>query len=382
MLIKVPQKGLKLILAASIVSFGSISNIPTVFAEGERTSQGQTNEAAAMLTSLEIDGIKLDQTFTPELKKYTATVDNEVQSIQLTAKSETETSQISFNEKSVSNGKSVKLELQSGENNFLIKVKNGSNTTIYTLTVTRKLDHHNLLQNLKLSTGELSPVFSPTVTDYKVQVKNEISALTVIPSAAVNTAKVTVNHSPATAKGVEVKIPVGTTEVNIVVTAENGESITYTLHITREKEAVVTKPTDPSTPLTGSAPKPTGMETASGQQKSGQTKTSSGTYMQTTGIQQTATTTKATLSALTVSTGTWDSDFESDEFTYHIAVSSDVNTVTIKPTAQNSGSSITIEGGTSRTIPLDADNKTIISVVVKYDNSDRKTYVLEFDKTS
>jgi hypothetical protein len=92
-------------------------------------------------------------------------------------------------------------------------------------------------------------------------------------------------------------------------------------------------------------------------------------------------TSTALLSSLLVSEGTWDSTFSSEEFTYHVTLSSDVDEVTLSPVAKYSSSEILIEGSTSKTIKLDADSKTIVSVVVKH-NDDRKTYVLVFDKES
>lgn len=89
---------------------------------------------------------------------------------------------------------------------------------------------------------------------------------------------------------------------------------------------------------------------------------------------------KATLSSLTVSNGTWDSTFSANEFTYHITVPSDTATMSINPSALYSSSSVLIEGNTSKTITLEDDNKTVISVVVTYDDEDRKTYVLVIEK--
>jgi hypothetical protein len=89
-------------------------------------------------------------------------------------------------------------------------------------------------------------------------------------------------------------------------------------------------------------------------------------------------TSTATLSSLTVSKGTWDSEFSKSEYTYHIAVSSSTEEVIINPTATYSSASALIEGGTDKTVKL-TDRKTIINVQVTK-GEDKKTYVLVFDK--
>lgn len=86
----------------------------------------------------------------------------------------------------------------------------------------------------------------------------------------------------------------------------------------------------------------------------------------------------ATLSSITVSDGTWDSSFTSDKFTYHLSISSNVTSVTIKPTTTYSSADFTINGGTSNTVQLTETNTAVPIVVTR--GSDRKTYVLVFDK--
>lgn len=86
----------------------------------------------------------------------------------------------------------------------------------------------------------------------------------------------------------------------------------------------------------------------------------------------------ATLSSLTVSEGTWDSNFTSNKYTYHISESGSVTSVTINPYTTYSSADYTIEGGTSKTIQL-TDNSTAIPILVTR-GSDQKTYVLVFDK--
>ncbi|MEH7414853.1 cadherin-like beta sandwich domain-containing protein [Neobacillus drentensis] len=428
MLTKIPKKGLNAVLIVSILGFGTSYNLPTAYAEETVTQVSQTTNT---LAKLEIEGIKLDKDFSAEINQYSATVENETNSIQLLAEGSNESSIISINDKNITSGTAEEYALQTGQNIFLITVKDSSTnlTNTYTLTVNRKQNSNNQLKNLNLSTGKLSPAFSSSVTEYNVQLPNAAQTLTVLPTAIEKTAVVEVNGAEVTEKGVPVNIPVGKSDILVVVTAENGAKLRYTIHVERQ-DSTSGKGTDSAQPgSSGSTQSGSGGSTQAGNNGSAQAgnigstqkgnfgsaptgnsgstqlgsfgsgKSGSGTVTQTgnsfsgqgstmnqsVAAQQGASgtvekTSNATLSKLSVSTGTWDSSFNSSEYTYHIAVSSDTKTVTINPTVSYSNSEITIEGGTSKTIQLDEDNKTVISVRVTYDDTDRKTYVLVFDR--
>ncbi|MDP4107892.1 MAG: cadherin-like beta sandwich domain-containing protein, partial [Bacillota bacterium] len=225
-------KGVSIVLVISMFGMGAPS-LPSVYASGEdNTSQVSVqNEQKApvnVLSNLEIEGTTLDQTFLPDLYKYTATVENNVQSITLLASSVDEKAAITI----TVNGQTVEdptkpILLQTGDNQIAIKVDDGVNAAnTYNLTITRKKSSNNLLQDIQLSNGELSPKFDAAVTSYSVQVANEVNEITVSPVAAENTASILVNDSPVTDKGVSVQLSAEKTEITIVVTAENGEKKT------------------------------------------------------------------------------------------------------------------------------------------------------------
>lgn len=357
MLSNLPKRGLSLILIATMVGIGTVSYIPPAFAED--TATVQENPAANTLSKLEIAGGKLDKDFSAEINEYSATVENEIQSIYLLTESSNKDSIITINGQSITGGTASPFSLQTGKNKFLITVKDGNHSeNTYTLTVTRKQNANNFLQTIKLSAGELSPLFSAAVTDYTVQVPNDTAAITVSPTALKKTATVEVNGLLVRAEGVTAKVPVGKSNILIVVTAENGVKKTYTIHVTRETVSSY-QAANPSPNKRNNS-----IQSASLKQTSGTVEKES----------------KATLSSLTVSDGTWDSIFSKSEFTYHVAVSSNVKTITINPTANYSGSTFLMDGTSSKTIQLEDDGKTIISVAVSNGDDDRKTYVLVFDQ--
>jgi hypothetical protein len=386
MLKKLPKKGLNVILIASMIGLGTFSYIPIVFAESVTTVQ--VNPTTNKLANLEIDGIKLDKDFSADIKEYSTEVENEVYSINLLVESSNLNSVITINSQVITNGSASSYSLQTGDNTFLITVNDGKESeSTYTLIVTRKQNANPLLQTIKLSTGELSPSFSAVKTEYTAQVTNATTTIKVSPATIEKTATVAVNGLLATKEGVIVNLPVGKSTIHLVVTAENGEKKTYTLQITRAagQGSLESKPTEDNTNITKGSQESRPTEDNTNNPKDSQESIpTQNKSIQGSSLQQSSGTvekvSKAKLSSLAVSIGTWDSTFSSNEFTYHVAVASDVETITINPTVSYSDSTILIEGSTSKTIQLEDDNKTIISVVVTNGDDDQKTYVLVFDK--
>ncbi|PFP29737.1 hypothetical protein COJ96_08590 [Bacillus sp. AFS073361] len=378
-----PNKALNVFLIISLAWVGAGSSISSVYAE-TNTSTVQENQLASNLSKLEIEGKELDQKFAADLFEYTATVGNEVENIKLLVDSSNTDASITINGKEIVKRTTGTYALQTGDNKFIISVNNGTGSSnTYTLTVTREKNANNFLKSIELSKGELSPKFSSDVNEYNVNVSNEIPAITFKPTAIEATSTIKVNSTITGKNGVDVSLPVGQSDIMITVTAENGKKKIYTIHVTRmkavEDKAVEDTPAEVKAPAANQKNNPVSI------QPSTRINTRPNSAQPTSQQQSSLNTekvSKALLSSLSVSEGTWDSNFTSDEFTYHITVSSDADEITLKPIAKYSRSEISIEGGTSKTIKLENDKKTIISVVVTYDDVDRKTYVLVFDKES
>jgi hypothetical protein len=371
-----------LILVTSMISVGTFSYIPSVYAENNQPSSDEEIQLTNSLSKLEIEGAALDQAFSANITAYTATVENEVSSIQILVEAASPNSSITINGQMVTNGKSDSLSLQTGENTILITVNDSSNqSNTYTLTITRKKNGNNSLNNINLSKGMLSPTFDPKITDYRVEVGNEVESITVSPEVAYETETIKVNGTVWEKKGIAIELPVGKSEIPILVTAENGEQKTYLLHVTRAAKQTNSLPgtSTNNRPGTSTSWNGNAKPSTSGYSKSSTSGNLASTVQQlsNTSVQKTST---ATLSSLTVSEGTWDSSFSKNEYTYHIALSSNVNTVTISPVANYSSAVISIEGGSTKTISL-TESKTVISILVTR-GDDRKTYVLVFDKPS
>ncbi|MBT2734944.1 cadherin-like beta sandwich domain-containing protein [Bacillus sp. ISL-7] len=378
----IQSKALNVMLVISMVWMGVGTYIPTAYAE-TNTSPVQEDQQEGKLSKIEIEGIKLDQLFSADSKEYSATVKNEVPSIKLLVESSNPDSSITINGQTVISGVVGAYSLQTGENKFIISVDNGSNSTnTYTLTIMREENDNNLLRSIILSKGQLSPNFSSTGTDYKVVVPNDVPVITIKPASVETTSTIKVNETIVTKDGAAVELPVGESDIIIAVTAENGEKRIYTLHITRAAAEIKTN-TNANANANANA-------NLNQNNKPGLSQSTSQTNNRPNSTQPTSQqassltiekTSKALLSSLSVSEGSWDSTFKSDEFTYHVTVSSDMDEVTLNPIAKSSNSEILIEGSTKETIKLEDDSKTIISIIVTNED-DRKTYVLVFDKES
>jgi gliding motility-associated-like protein len=108
----------------------------------------------------------------------------------------------------------------------------GSSSTAFSLQVTANA----LLSGLTLSSGTLSPVFSPGTNAYTASVANNITSITVTPVVYFPTSTVQVNGTAVTsgtASGA-ITLNVGANMITTVVTAEDGTTMqTYTVTVTR-----------------------------------------------------------------------------------------------------------------------------------------------------
>ncbi|MDA5107739.1 cadherin-like beta sandwich domain-containing protein [Brevibacillus thermoruber] len=88
---------------------------------------------------------------------------------------------------------------------------------------------------LTFGQGELSPVFSPDITRYTLNVERDVSAVNMTAAAAPETA-VAVNDVPLSAEQPSVEIPLDTddTTVVIAVTPPGGQTVTYTVTVVRQ----------------------------------------------------------------------------------------------------------------------------------------------------
>ena len=177
----------------------------------------------AKLASLRCSNAALSPEFSSGTTYYTAAVPYEVTSLSLdydTADSGADV-YVSGNDLSVgSNTVTVSVEAEDGTMKY------------YTIEVTRQQDPNYkagtdaALDKLKVSSGRLSPAFSPDVTDYVVYVPFEVTEFTVSGEAHDSKAMGVTEHTATLTEG--------SNELSVVCTAEDGTTTkTYTVHVYR-----------------------------------------------------------------------------------------------------------------------------------------------------
>jgi hypothetical protein len=223
------RKSMKILAVSSMVGFANLAPIPLIQSGAEEmiVNEGSSSK----LSVLEIAEFELDQTFSPERTEYTASVANKIQSVSLLMETFEAEAVISLNGTVITSGQKVILPLETGENIFTVMVLTGNESATYTITVIRAKNDNNQLAKLTLSSGEID--FHQDITDYSIQLENEINTLTVKPELAVATSTVKVNGKLVDSEASQVEIPVGKSTITIVVEAENGNQKVYTVQVTR-----------------------------------------------------------------------------------------------------------------------------------------------------
>ena len=194
-----------------------------------------TREGGAYLTGLDLSTGSLDPVFDKAKNNYTINVGYDVSSMTLTPATDQPDAVIKVNGVEVTSGQaSGPIDLNVGDNTITIGVSTSDGTVnTYTITVTR--DNGAYLTGLDLSTGTLDPVFSEKQITYSVDVGNEVSSITVNPTAKYPSAVIKVN-------GVDVisgqaSGPIGLQEgnnvISVEVTAADGRVSTYTITVVK-----------------------------------------------------------------------------------------------------------------------------------------------------
>lgn len=174
-----------------------------------------------LLKSLSVSNANLTPTFDYNTTNYDVIVDNSVTSIDVSAEAMVSTA-------SISGVQTFGLNVGANTIHVVVTAENGDTKT-YTINVVRQANSNNFLSSLSVDHGNLSPGFDANVTSYDVSVNNNVSTLNVSAQAAVSTSSI----SGAQAYNLNV----GNNTININVTAENGNTRTYTINAVRNEAA-------------------------------------------------------------------------------------------------------------------------------------------------
>lgn len=156
--------------------------------------------------------------FNSSINDYNITVKNEIEKITIT--SELADSKAKYKE----DYRNKTIELNEGMNKVSITViaeDNQENT--YNLNITRELSSNNTLNKISINNQEIKLVKDTFLYNYEVENEVTKADIDVVPS-----------NPKASIEVEDTNLEVGENEINIYVTAPNGDVVSYTLMITRK----------------------------------------------------------------------------------------------------------------------------------------------------
>lgn len=212
------KKNLKLGLNTFKITVTSESGINRIYTL--KIYRNDNRDKTNTLSSLEVENNKITPEFNKNTVSYTLTVKKDVTSVKINATLESDKS--SFNK-----GYGPRtVNLNYGVNNVVIKVTSESGAVkTYTIKITREDDRssNNYLKSLNVSSGDFT--FNKKTLNYSFTVPNEVTSLKVFAAA---------EDTKSTVSGVKTyNLKEGLNKITITVTAENKQTRTYTLQITR-----------------------------------------------------------------------------------------------------------------------------------------------------
>jgi len=192
----------------------------------------------AKLADLQLSAGTLHPAFAAAKTNYAVGVYHNQMTITVTPITEISGETVTVNGAPVTSGSpSAPITLNVGSNLVTVVVTaiNGVNQKTYSVTVTRAASGNTNLSSLYTNAGVLSPTFDRSVTTYTEKVSNKISSIIITAAPADSDAQVRIFGSYAISGATfdMLGLNVGDNVFPIVVTAQNGDTKTYTLTITR-----------------------------------------------------------------------------------------------------------------------------------------------------
>ncbi|MDI3466591.1 MAG: hypothetical protein OJF50_005412 [Nitrospira sp.] len=329
---------------------GQPTNIPIVVTAqngNPKTYQVTVSRGVSGNNNLQSLGISPGGTLTPAFSAdtvgYTVNVGSNVSSVTVTAAPQDGTASLTITSPTTngqgSSPRSITLEPAGSSTPVFIVVtaQNGTQKT-YTVGVNRAaLGGNNNLSALTVSPGTLAPTFNANTLTYSVDVANNVESISVTPTRQNSTATIAVNGQAATS-GQARTIPLNpagqSTNITIVVTAQNSSTKPYTVTVSRG--------------ISGNN----------------------------------------NLRSLTVSPGTLTPAFNAGILAYTVNVASTITSVTVRPTLADVTAGMTVNGqatnsGQAHTITLnEAGSNTFVNILVTAQNGTQRTYSVNVTRTA
>lgn len=267
----------------------------------------------ATLKNITLSSGTLSPAFDKNTTAYTVTVPYSVDNIDVTGEATKITSNVSGNGNKILNvGNSNVVTLT-------VTAEDGITEMSYTITITREQDTDTSLKSLSVTGYSVVKVDD---THYTLTVENDVTEIEI--NAEANSAVAQVALSGGTGVGALAALTTGTRTLTvgnnifvITVTAQNGDSQTYQLTVTRKASS------------------------------------------------------DATLKALSLSSGTLSPAFDKDTTSYTASVPYSIESITTEATKNNSEATVTVTGGEELVVGTNT-----ITVLVTAGNGNEKTYTI------
>lgn len=184
------------------------------------------------LSGLTVSNAEISPAFSPDVTSYSASVPFTTSKLEVEAAAEHQGATVSIKNTSLAAGETTAVKV-------IVKAENGAEKT-YTIRVKREQDpnyvpsSNAMLQELTPEGVQLSPAFSPDVTQYYVWLPYEADSLTLAAKAQDGKAKVQMDNTKELVAGQR-------NDIAVTVTAEDGTVQTYTVTAVRAPEPASTE---------------------------------------------------------------------------------------------------------------------------------------------
>ncbi len=393
---------------------------------------------AAQLASLAVDPGSLEPAFSGGTTQYNVNLSSSITSVTITAQPAEGGDTVTINNQPTTSSV-ITLGAPGTTTTASISVSgSGADPRTYVVSLVRAgLTGNNSLQNLGVSPGTLAPTFEENFLSYTVDVANNVGSVTVTPTLSDPAATMTVNGQPATSGQASI-VPLNAagqdTAIPIVVTAQNSSTKRYTVTVSRgvssnsNLQSLTISPgtltptfnanrastsytvnvasTVTSVTVTPRLQDATASMTVNGQAtNSGQSRTvtlngaGSNTIINIIATAQNGTSKPYSvnvnraalggnndLRGLTVSPGQLAPAFSANTTRYAVSVDSDVTSITVTATLQDTNATMAIGGqgtrsGQGRNVGLGVPgSSTDITIVVTAPNSSQMVYTITVNK--
>jgi uncharacterized repeat protein (TIGR01451 family) len=276
----------------------------------------------------------LSPAFSPSQFNYSASVSNPTASLTITPTVSDSNASVKVNGLAQPSGTaSGAIPLNVGANTVtvLVTAQDGTTSASYTITVTRQGSSNADLLALGVSGASIGPPFNSATTAYSASVSSATTSVSVTPTVAESHAALTVNGIAAASGSPSgaISLAPGSNIVEIIVTAQDGSTKTYSVVVTRAPPSAI-----------------------------------------------------ATLAALTLSTGTLNPAFAGATTSYTAIVANATASLTVTPTVSDGAASVKVNGTASASgapsvpIPLNVGSNTVTILVTAQDGTTSVSYTV------